>query len=86
MNHLDNINKFIEDLTTDKTIPADERNYMLADAKRIRMSVRGWIGITVQKPPRDIESFPAFEVLPENCICDPNMPPRKNCPVHGKAL
>jgi len=89
MNYDQHLTELIDGLKADTKLAQPYKNYLLSDAKRLQVSIRGTQTIAIQQPPPDIANQPAPMQFAGpgtagSCICLPDMPPRKDCPVHGK--
>jgi hypothetical protein len=76
------INDVVTFLKQDKRISQPWRNYATKHFQEGLADVRmGLAESGVQPPPADAPVFPTPQ--PIGCICSPDMPPRRDCPVHG---
>src|SRR5438067_6521027 len=73
-------NDIITVMEADKNLKLPYKNYAIADAWRLLAVIRMAIDVPAALPP-DAPVFPRPHPL--GCICADDMPPRKDCPVHG---
>lgn len=97
MNYDEYIHQLIEALKADKGLAQPYKNYLISDAKRLQVAVRGTKTMAMEKAPADVlaEAGTGDAPLPMQfagpmtsgtagqCVCTTGMPPRKDCPVHG---
>ncbi len=74
------INDIVVFLKQDKRVALPWRNYGLKAANELQAFVRMGLTMTNRQPP-DAPVFP--RPRPLGCICADDMPPRRDCPVHG---
>lgn len=81
------INTFIEQIKGDKSIVQPWRNYALKHLGEALADIHEGQRVTNLTPPEGTPGMvdTAAAVKTGMCICDPDMPPRKNCVVHGVA-
>lgn len=96
MNYDEAITQMINELKADKSIAQPWKNYATSDLLRVQAVIRMGKTVTKQEPPADMQigdpKNPAMAFAgpkPEQrfiggpCICQPDMPPRLDCPMHG---
>ncbi len=83
MDYDEAINDIVVFLKQDKRVTQPWRNYAIKHFQEGIASVRMGLTTTNRQPPADAPVFP--RPRPLGCICADDMPPRKDCPVHGKA-
>lgn len=94
MNYDEHISQLIEALKDDQSLAQPYKNYLISDAKRLQIAIRGAKTIAFNQPPPDMPE-PNGTTSPQPmqfagpsttgvCVCTPGMPRRRDCPVHGK--
>ena len=74
------ITEIVDVLKADKAVVQPWKNYALKAANEMQAFVRMGLTTTNRQPP-DAPVFPRPK--PIGCICTDDMPPRRDCPVHG---
>jgi hypothetical protein len=76
----------VNDIRADKSIMQPWKNKAMARIQEAAVFVDHGKKISLAKPPEGLPSAgPKFPTpQPLGCICQPDMPPRKDCPVHGR--
>lgn len=82
MNYDEAISDIVTFLKQDERVKQPWRNYATKHLQEAMAAINMGLTTTDKKPP-DAPVFPRPKPL--SCICTDDMPPRRDCPVHGTA-